>query len=278
MKIKKVLNNNAIIALNDENQEIVITGLGIAFNKKNGETVDKEKIERVFKIEERETTNKIQRVVESISIECLGVAEDILKYAEIELNAELNKNAVFVLADHISFAIERFEKNIDLKNPLEWEVKQYYIDEYKVGMKAIEIIKKALKVQLPEQEAASIALHLVNARVDETITEVVQIVNILQDMINIIKYHFLREFDDDELSYQRLVNHLKFFAQSVVTKKSLVDEEDALYDVVKQKYKNSFDCVVKIRDYAKERYDYDVSDSEMTFLIVHVQKVVQLSK
>ena len=34
MKIKKILNNNAIISENNQTEEIIITGKGIAFGKK----------------------------------------------------------------------------------------------------------------------------------------------------------------------------------------------------------------------------------------------------
>lgn len=275
MKIKKVLNNNAVIALNSKEKDVVITGLGLAFKKKSGDIIDENKIERVFKIEDKEYS-KVQRAVENISIEYLGIAEDILVLAEDTLNLELNKSAIFVLADHISFAIERFKNCIDLKNPLEWEVKQYYSDEYEIGNEALKIIDDVVGVELPEDEAASIALHLVNAREPSSISDVVQIVNVLQETINIIKYNFLKDFDEDDYSYQRLVNHLKFFAQSVVTKKNIVDEDDLLYDIVKDKYVQAFECAVKICEYAKERYGYDVSNSEMTFLTVHMHKALKL--
>ncbi len=35
MKIKKILNNNAVISVNENNQDVVVTGSGIAFQKKS---------------------------------------------------------------------------------------------------------------------------------------------------------------------------------------------------------------------------------------------------
>jgi hypothetical protein len=48
MKIKKILNNNAVISENNQKEEIIITGKGIAFGKKAGDLIDKDKIEKNF--------------------------------------------------------------------------------------------------------------------------------------------------------------------------------------------------------------------------------------
>ena len=50
MKIEKVLNNNVIQAL-DNNVEYIVMGKGLGFQKKVGNLVDKEKIEKTFVLE-----------------------------------------------------------------------------------------------------------------------------------------------------------------------------------------------------------------------------------
>ena len=40
MKISKVLNNNAVSTLDESNQEIILLGKGLGFQKKIGEDVD----------------------------------------------------------------------------------------------------------------------------------------------------------------------------------------------------------------------------------------------
>ena len=49
--IKKILNNNAVIALDNKDEEIVVTGLGLAFKMKAGQTIDDKKVERIFRME-----------------------------------------------------------------------------------------------------------------------------------------------------------------------------------------------------------------------------------
>ncbi len=274
MEIKKVLNNNAVISVNENNQDIIITGLGIAFQKKTGDFIEQDKIERVFKVEGSDIPQDIRKLAEAIPTEYLELAAEIVKYASITFNTKLSESTYITLADHLYFAVERVNKGFEIKNPLIWEVKQYYNDEYKAGEHSLGIIERRLGVKLPDDEAAAIALHLVNARVDESMPKVVKQINILQDSLNIIKYHFGIEFVDDDLSYQRMVTHLKFFAQRVVRGEVLTDDSSELYDIIKLQYPESLKCASKIRGYAKDEHGFNVSKSELTFLTVHIERVM----
>ncbi len=278
MKIIKVLNNNAAITLNENGQEIVVMGSGIAFQKKKDDLIDRENVERIFSAENKEVSSRILKMADTISMEYFDVSEEIYRYSQGVLGVEINESVIFTLADHISFAIERLKIGMEITNPLVWEVKRYYIDEFKVGKDSLGIIEKKLGILLPEDEAASIALHLVNARVDKSISEVVKIIKILQDLLNIVKYHYKIDFDDEVLAYQRMVTHLKFFAQRIVIGQNLEDDSDQLHDMIKGQYPEAYKCACKIKDYVLESYGFKVSNSELTFLTVHIERVVNSSK
>lgn len=48
MKINKILNNNYVTSYNDDTGEIVVMGPGVGFRKKAGNTIDSNKIEKIF--------------------------------------------------------------------------------------------------------------------------------------------------------------------------------------------------------------------------------------
>ena len=48
MKIKRVLNNNAVISSNSQNGDVLLLGSGIAFQKKAGQEVDPQRVEKTF--------------------------------------------------------------------------------------------------------------------------------------------------------------------------------------------------------------------------------------
>ena len=56
MIIHRILNNNAVMCFNENNEEVIIKGKGVAYRKKAGDELDKEKIEKVFVCDSKETT------------------------------------------------------------------------------------------------------------------------------------------------------------------------------------------------------------------------------
>ena len=64
----------------------------------------------------------------------------------------------------MGYAIERKQQGIVVANELSWEMKKFYNAEFQVGLKALDIVKQELDVELPEDEAGFIAMHLVNAQ------------------------------------------------------------------------------------------------------------------
>ncbi len=278
MKIKKVLNNNAVVAIGDDRQEVVVTGLGLAFKKSKGDILDSCKIERIFRMENQEVSRKLRSLVDEIPVEYVEITEEIVVEAKKALNKELNENIYLTLTDHISFAVERIEKGYVLSNPMAWEIRHYYVDEFKVGLQALEIVKRRLGTELPQDEAASIAMHIVNAELNEDMPNVVTLIKVLQDSLNIIKYHFQVDFDEESLHYGRLVTHLKFFAQRIIKGECEEESDEALYEVVSDQYVEASACARKIKKYAKEKYKFEVSKAEMTYLIVHIERVIQSSR
>lgn len=276
--IKKILNNNAVIAAGSDQQEVVITGLGLAFKKKVGDLLDDGKIERIFKMESKEVSQKLHDLISEIPVEYVGISEEIVQLAYVKTQKKLNENIYLTLTDHIHFAVERLEKGYVLTNPLSWEIKRFYSQEYAVGLEALDLIATHIGIRFPDDEAASIAMHLVNAELNEEMPNVVTLLKILQDALNIIKYHYGVEFDETSLYYQRLVTHLKFFAQRIVNKEREHATDDSLYEIVSKQYPEAHHCALKIKKYAFEKHQFEVSKSELTYLIVHIEKVIERKK
>lgn len=275
MKIKKVLNNNAVIAIADQCEEIVVTGLGLAFKKKAGDELDKEKIECTFRMESQEISRKLRNLINKIPIEYVEVTEEIISLAKRTLKTKLNENIYLTLTDHISFAVDRIRNQIRVTNPLIWEIKRFYMEEYNIGLKALDIIEKRLGIRFPQDEAASIAIHIVDAELNEEMSQVVNMIKIIHDSLNIIKYHFRIELQEESLEYQRLVTHLKFFAQRIIGSENSSAIEDNLFEIIRQQYVQAYECAMKIKKYAMEQYNFQISEPELTYLIVHIERVIR---
>ena len=65
-------------------------------------------------------------------------------------------------------------------------------------------------MSLPEDEAGFIALHIVNAELNEEMPNIINITKVMQEILSIVKYHFKIDFNEESLHYYRFVTHLKF--------------------------------------------------------------------
>ncbi|PRR90214.1 MULTISPECIES: BglG family transcription antiterminator LicT [unclassified Bacillus (in: firmicutes)] len=275
MIISKVINNNVVSAYDDEQHELVIMGRGIAFQKKSGDPIDEERIEKVFSIQNKDISEKFKTLLYDIPIEYMQVCEAIIDHGRTTLNKNLNDSIYVTLTDHITFAIERHQKGMDIKNALLWEIKRLYKEEFMCGVEAIRIIQDKLNIHLPEDEAGFIAMHIVNAELNEEMPNVIQITKLIQDILNIVKYHFQIDLDEESLNYFRFVTHLKFFGQRLFNETQMENQNEFLYEVVKEKNTAAFQCAEKINDYVQKEYNRSLIEDEMLYLTLHIDRVVK---
>lgn len=252
-------------------------GRGIAFQKRPGDEVDESKIEKIFKLDNKDVSEKFKTLLYDIPLEYMDVSERIISYAKEKLGKKLNDSIYVSLTDHITFAIERNKKGLLISNALLWEIKRIYSEEFAIGLKAITKIEEMLGITLPEDEAGFIAMHIVNAELNEEMPNVVNITKLIHDILNIVKYHFKIEIDEESLNYFRFLTHLKFFAQRLFSESNLDSPDDYLYDMVKEKYPDAFDCTKKIEGYIEKTHKYHLTKEEMAYLTIHIERVVNRS-
>lgn len=273
MHVKKILNNNVVTTNNKNGQEIIIMGNGIGWNLKPGDPIDETKIEKTFTMDTATSTARLKQLFCEVRLESIKASTEIVEYARKNLGKELKKNIYITLTDHIDFAVERFKKGITFKTALYWEIQKIYPQEFTISKYALEIIDKYLHVQLPEQEAASIALHLVNAEYDGNMTRTENMIDIVNSIINIVNLVLKINMDQDSLDYQRFVTHLLFFAQRVLDHKALESKDDILYDTMKKCHPEEMQCAKKIAEYVEKQYGVTAGKEELTFLTVHIVRI-----
>lgn len=274
MIIKKIFNNNAILARDSDKHEFVVMGCGIAFKKNVGEKVDENLIEKTFILKQKDASEKFKLLLEDIPTEHVSLCYDIIEYAKNILGVELNDYVYVTLTDHVSYALKLFDEGFNRPNPIIWEIKKFYPKEFSIGLKALELIEDELEKVLPEDEAGNIALHLINAQANNMNSDVKDIANQtkkIQDILNIVKYTYNIPLDEKSLNYERFVTHLRFFFQRLNKKQEVKSEDDFLLKQVKVKYKKAYECMLKVQRYL----EIDLSDEEQLYLTIHIQRVTQ---
>lgn len=135
MQIEKILNNNVVQAM-DNDVEYIVMGKGLGFQKKIGETVNKEKIEKTFVLGNPETVAKWTRVYVDLPDGEMQVFLNIITFAEAVLQTKFDPSFFIALADHLHYAIERSREEISLQNPLAWEVRNFTLGSMKLENKS----------------------------------------------------------------------------------------------------------------------------------------------
>lgn len=275
MIIHQVLNNNLISALDENRQEILLWGKGIGWHSKKGQAVDESKVEKVFRMDTLDSTERLKQLLGETETEAIEASAQIVEYARKTLNKELNKNVYITLTDHISFAVERQRKGIAFHNVLRWEIRKLYAAEYSIGVHALAIIKQKMNVELPEDEAGAIALHIVNAEYDCNMEKTVEMTQIIQQAFNVVRFAFYIDFDEDSLHYHRFVTHLLFFAQRLLEKRMLTGGKDFIYEAMKKEHPKQFRCALQIAALLEKKYNTSLPAEEITYLCVHIVRITQ---
>lgn len=274
MYIEKVLNNNAFISLDENGDEVIVMGKGIAFGKKGNQKVDLTNLNyKIFSCKNKNINNKLISIVSDLSQEYILLTRKIISTFEKEYNKKLNEIIYVSLTEHIHGAIERYHQGIQVKNPLLMEIKRLFADEYEIGRRALEMIHQDFGVLFEEDEAGYIAYHIVNAELNNDMINIANITKVMQQVLSVIKYHFKVEFNEESSTYYRFITHLKFFAQRVFSNAVYEEEDTELFFILKEKYHESYECVLKIKELIEHEYNYDLSLEEQLYLMIHIERI-----
>ncbi|WP_134686961.1 PRD domain-containing protein [Brevibacillus migulae] len=273
MKIKKILNNNAVV-VSDQGEEKIILGLAIAFQKRKNDLIDRTKIEKVFVTTGWSEHEKFEEILSTLPEEHIQVAEEIISYTEQELGVTLGEHIHIALTDHLSFALERLAKGMVIKNTLLKEIKILYTKEFQIGCWAKALIQDKLGVEIPEDEVGYIAMHIHTAKMNVgDMTKTMDLTTMIHDMIEVIEDCLHIKIPEETVAFERLVTHLRFSIQRSEAGESANLLKPEISQVIKETYKEFYWCAQKAGQFAKEEYDFEMSDMELVYIAIQIQKI-----
>ena len=256
MKISKILNNNSAVVLDESDNEVVIVGKGIAYNKKPGDPVNPALIQKKFCLSSQQLNTKFQEILVSLSLEEIAIVEKIVENIKMNLGKPISDSIYVSLSDHIHYSLKNYERGIAVHNSLLFDIMKFYPDEYQLGKQGVEIILKNTGVALSDDEAGFIALHIVNAETENAIgtDKIEQSTKIIEQILDIVRAYFNVDINEGTLTYYRFINHLRYFSQRIVSKSTFNDVQSDidLLEMMKSTYSESYLCAVNIKGFVKE--------------------------
>ena len=274
LQIEKVYNNNVVQASDEKGKELIVMGKGLGFQKKAGDFLNPDQIEKTFVLQNDLQMTDFGEIFRTLSPEELRIVNVIIHRAEEILATTFELSLYVALGDHLHFALERTEQGLGLQNPLAWEIRKFYPKEYQLGLDALDLVQEKLGQTLDQSEASSIALHFVNAQKNGKMgQDSYAISRIVTQILDIVRLHFGRDMDENDISYHRFVTHVQYFAQRVI-KGMVQGVNDAfLYEQVQHNYPQAFACTQKIQTYVRTAWEFDMSQDEQVYLTIHIQRL-----
>lgn len=278
MLIKKILNNNVVLTETDQHQEVVAMGSGIAYKKSCGDNIPEDKIDKIYTLSQKDTWEKFKTLLTDISMEYMEVSTAIIEMAEKRLKKKLNESIYISLTDHIHMAVTRFREGCSIRNMMIWEIQRFYPEEYAVSEEARDMINAKFSLELPVDEAGFIALHIIDAQMENDLPLANHITQLIQEITNIVRYTCSIEYDIESLQYYRFITHLKFFAKRMfIGEKTSCDIDEEMTAIVQNKYGLAHRCAEKIAEFLQQKYQYELNRDEKFYLMIHIAKVSKTS-
>src|SRR5699024_2508964 len=277
MKIKQILNNNVVL-LSKGGNEVVGFSAGIGFKKKVGEIVDESAFEKIYVLDSTSLLEHFSYLLKKSDPKYIVLVNKIVQHGAKQYGLKMDDYIYLTLLDHVEYTISRLKKNISINSPLHLEVKRFYPEEYALGVWAVQLLGKELEMEIPVQEAISIALHFINNQTSrQNMNTTMQINQFIKDIVNIVMYDYKTQFDEDNFHYSRFVTHLHYFAQNIINRSLPTRQTSDMYTQIKELYPDVFQTVQKIKLYISSEYHIIISEYEEIYLALHIQKIKENS-
>lgn len=271
--VKKVLNINVVIVEKDE-KDVVAFGKGIGYQQKKGTLISDKDISKIYMPVEDSRMESLIDFMNNVPVKYLEIAYAVISEAERMLDTELSANTLYSLTDHIYFMAERLKNEMIMTSSMYWEFKRFYPNEFKAAQKGVEIIEKALNISLTDQETVNIIFHIINGNSKSSLNaNAIQLTKVVTNILKSIQLLMNREIDEHSLHYERLVTHVKFFAERYLTD-TMLQDDPILIKTVSTLYKRAMEYSQRIQKTLQDIYKKTITEEETAYLAIHINRLL----
>lgn len=270
-RVKKALNNNTLIAIGDkDNREYLLIGKGIGFGKKVSQRIEVPQECTIYSLHEHTDRGSAMELVKDMDPVFLEIAEQVLKEGE-RVFGKIDWNILFPMADHIAFAVKRIQNGEQINNPLTGDIRALFHMEYNTAECIRPILKDRLGVEIDEHEVGYVALHIHSAIENENVALSMQIAGAVRECIQLVEEKTGKTIDVMSLTYNRLMNHVRYMAARVTKGEPLkLDMNDYMSEQFPDAFRLASIVCLHLSKYLKKKMD----EVEIGYLAMHIQRVL----
>ncbi|MFW5630454.1 MAG: PRD domain-containing protein [Acetivibrio ethanolgignens] len=270
-RVTKVLNHNAVIVVSDDNQqEYMIMGKGAGFGKRVGEQIELRQQDIVYSLQESTERGAVKELAKSVTPVYLEIAAELLEEAKRTFG-KIDQRILFPLADHLEFAVARIRKGEQISNPLTEDIRVLFPEEFKTAKSAGGILKNRLQAEISEDEIGYIALHIHSAIEDDKVSEAMQMARAVRECISLIEEEGGLTIQTASLSYNRLMNHIRYMIARAVSGEQL---KVNMNDYMGVRFPKAFQMAENVCGEIEKNLKCELSEVEIGYLAMHIERVL----
>ena len=269
-EIIKTFNNNVVLA-NHQGVEKILIKKGIGFSAKAGDRIPMNtEFERIFVIENPETSLKFNQLISGIDHQLVGICEEILHLICSATGEKPSEEMHVRLTDHIAFTVLRLQKNDLIDNPFLVEIETLYPNEMEIAREAVALLEKTLGLKIPDEEAGFIALHIHSIKAKDKLSNTIKYAYICNSALEIIEDELGIEIARKSIDYARFTSHVRYAVERILKKISINND---LLPAIKKTYKGSYRLARVVAAMMEKELYAGVPEGEIGYLAMHIERL-----
>ncbi|MFE1290340.1 PRD domain-containing protein [Streptomyces sp. NPDC058751] len=284
MKAVRVLNNNVVLACDEKDRPVILTGRGIGFSSRQGKPVDPSLVERVFVPADGRDPSagsgpdgdpaRLAEAMALISEEVLQAVVTALEDVGIEGRESTRPTLAIAVADHVAGALDRAARGIVIEYPLRAEVQTLYATEYAQAQLLLQAINEYVTPRLEASEATPLALHLVNAGfVSGDLSFTYTMTGVIQQMLAVIKERYGLDVSHESMNVARFITHVRYLFVRIQQRRQLKGHESTIGKGIRQYYPEATHTAQQLATIVELRLGKQLSEDEVSYLALHVARM-----
>ncbi len=271
-----MLNNSLIMALDEDGQEVILSGKGIGYKKAIGYELKESEIQKIFVLRDRSVVRDVIRLAAEVGEDYFNLTKSIVSYAVEKYHMKLMDHIYLALTDHLAFTEKRLRDHVVIENFYTADLRRFNPEEYDVARYGAKLFQERFGMELPEGEIGNIAFHFINAQqngqFEERNREIDEVVG---QILNIIRYGLKISSLEEGIAYSRLLTHLRLFVSRLLRGQMTdEDQEDVLRQRILEMCPDEYECVGRIGRFIEAKYGTQITKQEELYLTIHLHQLM----
>ena len=144
----------------------------------------------------------------------------------------------------------------------------------RVALESLKIIERMTGEKLPRMEAGTLAMHFIADRINTRKKEYPDTVQIIEKCTQIIENKFHVEIDRESFNYSRFATHLDYLVRRLAGNEQIESQNKNLFEEISKAYPDTCECAMQICYFLAEQYDGNISNEEIFYLIIHINRLI----